>query len=540
MKKRWARPQTMLLAIPISVTLLMPTAGAAQDACLNEVNRFGGPNRFAPGAPTIEDLKAMVREHRSEIEAQVRQTGWNGNVADLLAVLESGNGVAEASYMKDEREARLMWMLIRKSGEPTFVRDACWVGESDFGAWTFNVTSQGYQSHFIIPKACGNLSLVSEEKIPEPPKPEPPVCRLTARTECQQGQILVDATGSSDDVAVRVEGPGGLSAELKGGPTFVYDYPRAGAYTFIAEGSRGDTPDLQCSAEARVDEVCALGCDLSFSPDEISVGDEASVNIAVRPERKVESVTLSILRNGEPFAEESLSSPYSWRGSMDKAGTYSFEATVEGIGDPASCAAGDLEVVRDHRWALRIFGIKSDASAVNFQQVNVGTEAEMRERLSIGNGDGFGLGLEYIPLGWLGIELSVSQMNQDAHWVFDSTTQWLMSGGELETFLVTIGPNFHLLPDRRFDLFVGPFIGRAMNDELEFLEDDAFEKDVDDETVFGAQIGFDVPVCARGLCWSLTTGLQYLSHSVETQGLAQEIDFGLDPLIFKLGAALRF
>jgi opacity protein-like surface antigen len=59
------------------------------------------------------------------------------------------------------------------------LRNVRWAGRDSFAAWQFKVTVGGYIYSFIVPKVCGNFSLVSRvaapvPTAPEPPRPEPP------------------------------------------------------------------------------------------------------------------------------------------------------------------------------------------------------------------------------------------------------------------------------------------------------------------------------------------------------------------------------
>ena len=57
---------------------------------------------------------------------------------------------------------------MRKRGQATALANKCYGGSRPADAWTLDVTSQGYKHTFMIPKLCGNLALVSSQKVEEP------------------------------------------------------------------------------------------------------------------------------------------------------------------------------------------------------------------------------------------------------------------------------------------------------------------------------------------------------------------------------------
>jgi opacity protein-like surface antigen len=75
--------------------------------------------------------------------------------------------------------ARFLFMALKRGGAPAVLRNVRWAGRDSFDAWQFKVTAGGYVYSFIVPKVCGNFSLVSRvaapvPTAPEPPRPEPP------------------------------------------------------------------------------------------------------------------------------------------------------------------------------------------------------------------------------------------------------------------------------------------------------------------------------------------------------------------------------
>jgi len=75
--------------------------------------------------------------------------------------------------------SRFLFMALKRGGAPAVLRNVRWAGRDSFDAFQFKVTAGGYVYSFIVPKVCGNFSLVSKvaapmPTAPEPPQPEPP------------------------------------------------------------------------------------------------------------------------------------------------------------------------------------------------------------------------------------------------------------------------------------------------------------------------------------------------------------------------------
>jgi opacity protein-like surface antigen len=67
-------------------------------------------------------------------------------------------------------------MAFKRGGSPVVTYNARWVGRESFDAWELVVDAPGYTYTFVVPKVCGNLSLVSRSSSPvvAAPAPAPP------------------------------------------------------------------------------------------------------------------------------------------------------------------------------------------------------------------------------------------------------------------------------------------------------------------------------------------------------------------------------
>ena len=163
-------------AVLVATALGMLAAPAiAQDGTEHQVTRLGGTTRFSQPLRTVDDLHAMVIANRSAIRSVMVMAGYG----DVSAQLADGFSVSEVTDTTITPGSRFLFMALKRGGAPAVLRNVRWAGRDSFDAFQFKVTAGGYVYSFIVPKVCGNFSLVSKVAAPvpthsEPPAPEPP------------------------------------------------------------------------------------------------------------------------------------------------------------------------------------------------------------------------------------------------------------------------------------------------------------------------------------------------------------------------------
>jgi hypothetical protein len=157
-------------------TLVAPAiAQDGTDGREHQVTRLGGSTRFSGPLRTVDDLRAMFQANRSQIRSVMSMAGYG----DVSAQLADGFTVSEVTDTTITPGSRFLFMALKRGGAPAVLRNVRWAGRDSFDAFQFKVTVGGYVYTFIVPKVCGNFSLVSRvaapvPTAPEPPRPEPP------------------------------------------------------------------------------------------------------------------------------------------------------------------------------------------------------------------------------------------------------------------------------------------------------------------------------------------------------------------------------
>ena len=189
------------LGLAAVVSLMSVSAAAAQPARdadgYRNARRLGGSTSFhKPSLTNPASLKRMasVKGMADDVRKVLNDAGLSDTSDEVLAMLSGGTpatvvgSCSEATPIDGvlvecdfQRGATLEWMAYRPNigrGDrtPTRIEKFRWAGRQSFKAFLFRVTEDNRIHTFIVPKECGNLSLMSVQEIRRetPPAPAPP------------------------------------------------------------------------------------------------------------------------------------------------------------------------------------------------------------------------------------------------------------------------------------------------------------------------------------------------------------------------------
>ena len=195
---------------------------------------------------------------------------------------------------------------------------------------------------------------------------------------------------------------------------------------------------------------------------------------------------------------------------------------------------------QDKGWQLRVGGVWVDPQ-VDFLDNGDGN------RIEAGSESGFGLslGLERRFNPRVGVELGVLSAQPDV------TLDANLAGGiqfdasdSVNVTAITAALNFHLTPDKKVDVYLGPLLAYATYSDLEYdiqAGGQTFSSRLttDDDVAFGAQLGADVALGDGP--WSLNLTARYLDIGLDvTDDEGEETDLDFHPLILGVGFGYRF
>ncbi len=208
-------------------------------------------------------------------------------------------------------------------------------------------------------------------------------------------------------------------------------------------------------------------------------------------------------------------------------------------------AAGD----RIARWTVRggLAGVLTRSDRVHGERLRGDGDRE-QTAFRLDGGDGLGLAIERQLGRRFGLEAGVLQADLEAELMFDLAPPvagggfgegiWGMNRGAIDLALLTAGLNYHLLPGRAADLYIGSFVGLAQLTGVTISDlGQSFRYDFDDELVYGVNAGLDLSFRSSGP-WAVTAGARWMDLTASDP--ANGISVGGDPLIVTVGLAYRF
>jgi hypothetical protein len=196
----------LLVAGSSALALLMASAPIATAqvggaVVVRDMRRLGGSTAFyRPALTNVAALKRMSDDARAVagLRSVLEQAGLTSITDEVMAAFAgagtaySGVACAEATPAVGtivecdvQPGQTIQWMAYRpKGGAPALLQNMRWAGRQPFPAYLFRVTEGDRTYTFVVPKECGNLSLLRTEERPRaaavvppvvaPPPPPPP------------------------------------------------------------------------------------------------------------------------------------------------------------------------------------------------------------------------------------------------------------------------------------------------------------------------------------------------------------------------------
>jgi len=159
-----------LTLIFISIFLLSLLSTHAETQKLRQIGRYKFVDVNVTMSP--DEMKAALESKAGDLESGFAAAGYGDVYAEFMDRLR------QSPY--EERDLavgeRMMWMLFRSQGKVKLVQDLEWAGTEPLPVYVLTVEKEGRGYEFIIPKACGNVSLTKVETLPSraPVKPAQP------------------------------------------------------------------------------------------------------------------------------------------------------------------------------------------------------------------------------------------------------------------------------------------------------------------------------------------------------------------------------
>jgi len=150
-------------------------------------------------------------------------------------------------------------------------------------------------------------------------------------------------------------------------------------------------------------------------------------------------------------------------------------------------------------------------------------------RYDLSSNGGFEVNFEWMFHPLWGLEAS-QQISGDIDFESDDDT---VSGAGVSFIWFTVGINIHPVRTERIDWGIGVMGGKAYYSDFEF-DDDRFDIETTDDTVWGAQTFIDISVNRR---WAVDLGVRYVETSINLSR-GREIEY--TPLVFRAMGVVRW
>jgi len=225
----------LMLALAGAVVFL----GTATDAfAQRKITALGNPaTRFTPPIASAAALKKTfaTKTNQANVAAVLDQASLGSLTPKVLAALTAGD-VTPTTVAPG---TAIRWMSLRRGGKPSIVLDAVWAGTKPFEGFAFTVEDGAKVYNFVVPKACGNLTLLSQTE-----KPLPECIHIAMARNCDGKEVTFTASGTAvtnnEATKVTVLRNGTRVGELLPASGFKGTFPlQAGRYTFMATDPHG-------------------------------------------------------------------------------------------------------------------------------------------------------------------------------------------------------------------------------------------------------------------------------------------------------------
>lgn len=289
--------------------------------------------RFESEAPTAELVKIYLDRYARDIRYGFELTGYEDLYLPFIEQMKT------ASFREKQLRAgdKLLWMLFRSGGKVKVVENLEWEGQAPLPVFSFIVKKDYNHYEFIIPRACGNLSLMKvEEVIPDA------ICDITVDPLKANinDPIIVDMSGSqhATSMEVKVFDSGGKNIATHtlspDSPIWEVRFDKPGEYFFKSKAfnNKEKSSENPCEAKTYINfpPVCELWT--SCHPCIEYVGKLVTFNVSdsTNPDGEIVKANFEITDEIGNVVDtyEDTEKPFVWNKYFEKPGLYIITAFV--------------------------------------------------------------------------------------------------------------------------------------------------------------------------------------------------------------------
>jgi hypothetical protein len=142
----------------IGVFVLFCMGAQAETKKLRDIGRYKLVD-IKDDMPTGEIFQTLLDNFSSDIQNGFNMAGYSNLSVPFI------DQVKQSAFEEKELAVgdKMVWMLFRSGGKVKVVHDLEWAGSNPLSVYSFSVVSGNRRYEFIMPKACGNISLQKVE-----------------------------------------------------------------------------------------------------------------------------------------------------------------------------------------------------------------------------------------------------------------------------------------------------------------------------------------------------------------------------------------
>jgi hypothetical protein len=289
--------------------------------------------RFESEAPTAELVKIYLLRYARDIKYGFELTGYGDLYLPFIEQMKTASFKEKQLYAGD----KLLWMLFRSGGKIKVVENLEWAGRDPLPVFSFAVKKDYNHYEFIIPKACGNISLLKvEEVIPDA------ICDITVDPAMANinDPITIDLSGSQHAKSIEVkvfdsEGTKIATHTLRpDSPKWQIEFDKPGEYFFKSRAFNiKDKPsENPCEAKTYINipPVCELWTTCLPCIDYVGKLIVFNVSGSTHPDGEIVKANFEITNETGNVVDtfEDTEKPFEWKKIFEKPGLYIITAYV--------------------------------------------------------------------------------------------------------------------------------------------------------------------------------------------------------------------
>ena len=144
--------------LTVGIFFLFAVSTFAETKKLRQIGNYKLMN-IKNDLPAEELMKIIVENYSGDIQTGFSIAGYNDLSLPFIDQIKQSNFEAKKLNVGE----KMMWMLFRSGNKVKAVHDLEWAGSGPLDVYSFSVMRGDNRYEFIMPKTCGNISLMKIE-----------------------------------------------------------------------------------------------------------------------------------------------------------------------------------------------------------------------------------------------------------------------------------------------------------------------------------------------------------------------------------------